>query len=183
MAGNRRFVEGRPIHKDFASRRRELVSGQHPPVIVISCSDSRVPPEIIFDQGLGDLFVIRTAGNVADPIALGSIEYAAEHLHSPVLVVLGHESCGAVTAAAEGGELPSHNLEAIVEAISPALTSLRTGSSGSELVHLGVRANVRRSAEEIVRNSPVLAPEVASGKLTVIRAVYNLATGQVIRLP
>ncbi len=139
-------------------------------------------PELVFDQGLGDLFVIRTAGEVADPIALGSIEYAAEHLHSPVLVVLGHESCGAVTAAATGDKMPTSGMQAIVDHIEPALATLRLHASGAELVRLGVRANVRRSAEDMVRASPILQHEVNTEKLTVIKAVYSLETGAVTRL-
>ena len=101
-------------------RRKELVEGQHPFAIILCCSDSRVPPEVIFDQGLGDLFIVRTAGNVFDNIALGSIEYAVEHLEVPLLVVLGHGQCGAVTATVEGGHAPGH-ISNVVEAIQPAV--------------------------------------------------------------
>ncbi|MDD2837205.1 MAG: carbonic anhydrase, partial [Methanothrix sp.] len=99
MEGNARFVSGNVIHPDqTADRRSELVSGQHPFAIVVGCSDSRVPPEVVFDQGLGDIFVIRTAGQVMDKVTLASIEYAVEHLNVPLILVLGHDSCGAVTA-------------------------------------------------------------------------------------
>jgi carbonic anhydrase len=96
MAGNKRFVAGKPRAHALVSLRRKLASRQQPNVIVLSCSDSRVSPELVFDQTLGELFVVRTAGNVADPVGLGSIEYAVDHIHSPVLVVLGHQKCGAV---------------------------------------------------------------------------------------
>jgi carbonic anhydrase len=102
LAGNKRFMSGKPRAHPLVSLRRKLASGQSPNVIVLSCSDSRVSPELIFDQSLGDLFVVRTAGNIADRVALGSMEYAVAHFHSPVLLVLGHQKCGAVIAACSG---------------------------------------------------------------------------------
>ena len=110
MDGNKRFMAGKPQMRALVSLRQKLASGQSPNVIILSCSDSRTSPELIFDQSLGDLFVIRTAGNVADPVALGSIEYAVDHIHSPLLVVLGHSKCGAVTAACSGEKMPSRQL-------------------------------------------------------------------------
>ena len=119
MEGNARFVSGDLAPKNFPERRTELVSGQSPFVTVVTCSDSRVPPELIFDQGLGDIFVIRVAGNVMDPVVLGSVEYGVEHLHTPLLVILGHQCCGAVTAATEGGA--EGNIESIMTEIEPAV--------------------------------------------------------------
>src|SRR5436190_14973819 len=110
MDGNKRFVSGNMQKRDVAAARDELAKGQHPKVIVLACADSRVAPELVFDKGLGELFVIRIAGNVADKDALGSIEYAVEHLHSSMIIILGHEKCGAVAAAASKGEIASPNL-------------------------------------------------------------------------
>ena len=103
-AGNQRYVSGKTAAKDFPSQRKALVKTQHPLVAVLSCSDSRVPPELVFDKGLGELFVVRSAGETGDPLAIGSLEYAVEHLGSTVIVVMGHQSCGAVTAACAGGK-------------------------------------------------------------------------------
>jgi carbonic anhydrase len=183
MEGNRRFQEGSEAPRDFIRRRAELASHQSPQVIVLACSDSRVSPSLVFDKNLGDLFVIRTAGNVADRVALGSLEFAAEYLQSSVLVVLGHEDCGGVAAAASGKKLPSANLESIVIKIRPALESVEGRAEGDELLRLAERANVRQSASDILRNSALLRQKVEDGKLAVIKAIYQLSTGQVIRLP
>jgi carbonic anhydrase len=182
MAGNRRFVAGRSGPRDVVAARKELVSGQHPEVIVLACADSRVSPTVVFDKGLGDLFVVRTAGNVADAVALGSLEYAVEHLHSRVLLVMGHEKCGAVIAAVEGGPMPSRNLEAIMQRITPAVNAVRGRAMGDQLVALAVEANVRQSARDVVAQSDILRSAVGAGKLGLIQAVYRLATGEVVRL-
>ena len=182
MAGNKRFVAGKPRARALVPLRRKLASGQAPHVIVLACSDSRVAPEILFDQTLGDLFVIRTAGNVADPVALGSIEYAVDRLHSTVLVVLGHQACGAVRAACSGDKMPSKNLDAIVEKISPAVTQAKTYAKADELVEAAIKENVRQSAKDVLANSEILREAVKSGKLKVIEAEYQLDTGRVVRL-
>jgi carbonic anhydrase len=179
FAGNARFVADHPNEHHFVSERKALATGQHPRAMVLSCSDSRLPPELIFDQTLGELFVVRSAGNVADRIGLASLEYAAEHLGSKVLVVLGHEKCGAVTAAAKGGKMPTENLTALMDEISPSLTAIRARYQGDELVHFGVEANVAATADEVLDRSPVLKELVEKGELTVIQAVYDLGTGQV----
>lgn len=182
MDGNRRFVLGRPKTRPLVSAREHLANGQHPQVIVLGCADSRVSPELIFDKNLGELFVVRTAGNIADPIALGSIEYAAEHLHASVLVVLGHEKCGAVAAAASGEKMPTPSLDAIVKKIYPAIEKYTICAQGDQLMELAVDANVQQSARDIVAESTILQKEVAERKITVIRAVYKLKTGAVQRL-
>lgn len=182
MEGNRRFQAGHPAPREFVSRRAELATGQHPRVIVLACSDSRVSPSLVFDKNLGDLFVIRTAGNLVDPVALGSIEYAAEYLESSVLVVLGHEKCGAVAAAASGGELPTKNLESIVRRIRPALESVKGQASGDNLLRLAEQANVQQSAKDLLNNSPLLQKKIKAGKLALIKAIYQLSTGEVVRL-
>jgi carbonic anhydrase len=114
MEGNKHFMAGKPRARDLVALRRSLVNGQHPKAVVLTCSDSRVPPELVFDQSLGDLFVVRSAGNVEDVIGVGSIEYAVENLGTTVLVILGHTRCGAVTAACSGEKMPSTGLQAIV---------------------------------------------------------------------
>ncbi len=180
--GNGRFMSGHVHSHDFGAERKALVTGQHPKAIVLSCSDSRLPPELVFDQTLGELFVVRSAGNVADTIGLASMEYAAEHLHTRLLVVLGHEKCGAVTAASQGGKMPSPNLEALMKELGPSLEGLKGKFTGDELVHRGVEANVAATAEEILQRSPLLAKLVKEGELTMIRAVYDLDSGQVREL-
>jgi carbonic anhydrase len=182
MAGNRRFVAGKPRKHELVSLRRKLASGQNPNVIILSCSDSRVSPEVVFDQSLGDLFVVRTAGNVADRVALGSIEYAVDHIHSPVLVVLGHQKCGAVTAACSGEKMPSANLDAIVDRINPAVTQAKTYAKGDDLIESAVKENVHQSAKDVLANSEIIRDAVKSGKLKVIEAEYQLDGGEVVRL-
>lgn len=182
MAGNGRFVSGKPQTRALVSLRRKLASGQSPNVIILSCSDSRVAPELIFDQSLGDIFVIRTAGNVADPVALGSIEYAVDHIHSPLLVVLGHQKCGAVSAACSGEKMPSSNLDAIMEKINPAVAQAKTYAKGDGLLESAIKENVQRSAKDVLANSEIVRNAVKSGKLSVIEAEYQFDTGEVVRL-
>jgi carbonic anhydrase len=182
MAGNKRFVAGKTRHYDVVSLRGKLASGQQPNVIVLSCSDSRVGPELVFDQNLGDIFVVRTAGNVADPVGLGSLEYAVDHIHSPLLVVLGHQKCGAVTAACSGDKMPSKNLEAIVDKIDPAVIKAKSYAKSDDLVESAIKENVHQSAKDLLANSAILRDAVKSGKLTIVEAEYQLASGEVVRL-
>ena len=182
VAGNKRFVAGRPQARNLIALRRKLASGQEPEVIVLSCSDSRVSPELVFDQTLGDLFVVRTAGNVADPVDLGSIEYAIDHMHSPLLVVLGHQKCGAVTAACSGEKMPTHNLDAIVDKINPAVVQAKTYAKSDGLIEAAVKENVHQSTKDLLANSEVIREAVKAGKLTVVEAEYQLDSGAVTRL-
>jgi carbonic anhydrase len=182
MAGNGRFVAGTPQARALVPLRQKLASGQSPKAIILACSDSRVGPELIFDQSLGDIFVVRTAGNVADPVALGSIEYAVDHLHSPLLVVLGHQKCGAVNAACSGEKMPSRNLDAIVEKINPAVTQAKTYAKADDLVESAIKENVRQSAKDVQANSEIIRGAVKSGKLSVVEAEYELDSGKVVRL-
>jgi carbonic anhydrase len=182
MAGNKRFVTGKTRSYDVISLRSKLASGQQPNVIILSCSDSRVAPELVFDQNLGDIFVVRTAGNVADPVGLGSLEYAVDHIHSPLLVVLGHQKCGAVTAACSGDKMPSKNLEAIVDKIDPAVTKAKSYAKSDDLIESAIKENVHQSAKDLLTNSMILRDAVKAGKLTVIEAEYELASGEVVRL-
>jgi carbonic anhydrase len=182
MAGNARFVAGKPRTYALASLRQQLASGQSPHVIILSCSDSRVSPELTFDQSLGDLFVVRAAGNVADPVGLGSIEYAVEHFHSPLLVVLGHQKCGAVIAACSGEKMPSRNLEAIMDKIGPAVIQAKTYAKADDLIESAIKENVRQSAKDVLADSEIIRNAVKSGKLSVIEAEYQFDTGEVVRL-
>jgi carbonic anhydrase len=185
--GNQRYIKGgmKACGASNAAARSKLATEQKPYAIVLSCSDSRVPPEMVFDEGLGELFVIRVAGNVADPIVLGSIEYAAEHLGSPLLVVLGHERCGAVTAAVDAQGAVPGNLAAIVKAISPAVKRARSAThdkSKDALVEAAVVENARMVAESLPKQSPVLKKLVAEGKLHIVPARYDLDDGTVTML-
>jgi carbonic anhydrase len=142
LAGNQRFVSGRTNHPDQKmSRVKELAKTQHPFAAVLGCADSRVDPDIIFDQGLGDLFPVRVAGNIVDDAVLGSLEYAVEHLQCPLIVVLGHEGCGAVTAAVNGGE-PGTHITFLVDAIAPALAQAK--ALPGDLISNTVRLNALR---------------------------------------
>ena len=178
LRGNARFVAGRLDHPHQSARRRRAVSasGQQPFAIILSCADSRVPPEIIFDQGLGDLFVIRVAGNVLDDVILGTIEYAVEHLHTPLVMVLGHDKCGAVTAAVERVAINNH-VQAVVDALRPALL-MAEGQEGDP-VSTVVDANVRYAVRKLQADAPVLMGACAAGQLRIVGARYNLDTGEV----
>jgi len=182
MAGNKRFAEGKLAARDVIAARAKTAPVQHPYVMVLCCADSRLSPELVFDQSIGDLFVVRTAGNVADPIALGSLEYAVEHLGSRMLVVLGHEKCGAVSASLSGEAMPTANLTALVKKIKPGIEKLKGLVQGETLMSLAVEANVHHSSTNVIEESPIIRHSVASGQLTVAKAVYDIATGQVRRI-
>jgi len=184
LAGNQRFVAGqsRHPHQD-AARRAETAQGQHPFAVIVGCADSRVPPELVFDCGLGDLFVVRVAGDVCEEAALGSIEYAVEHLGARTIVVLGHERCGAVGATLEGGELPGH-MRAFASAIAPNIRA--SGETGDkrddklgDKLDRAVRANARAIAHQLATCAPILAEFVHKGELKVVAARYDLDTGMV----
>ena len=177
MAGNRRFVKGRMLHPDQTiGRRQDLAKGQQPFAIILTCSDSRVPPEVYFDQGLGDIFVVRTAGNVINDHVIGSIEYAVEHLKAPLLLVIGHERCGAVAAAVSGGHVAGH-IGSIVESIAPAVKAA-AGKPGDP-VDVTVTTHALLTAEALRTSDPILAAAVKAGHLTVLAARYDLDTGRV----
>src|SRR3954454_5338277 len=180
-AGNDHHVSKRYRHPhQNAARQREVADSQHPHATVLSCADSRVAPEIILDQGLGDLFDVRVAGNVASDAELASIEYAAVHLHTPLLVVMGHQKCGAVTAAAESGEAEGH-LPSLLALIRPAVERAR--AQPGDLIDNAVRINVENVVRQVHGSTPVLAALVDRGALTVVGAVYSLDTGKVAWLP
>lgn len=178
--GNARFVSGNVPAKDISeARRTELAEkGQKPFAIVLTCSDSRVPPELIFDQGLGNIFVIRTAGNVVDPVAIGSIEYGAEHLKAPLIVVMGHESCGAVKATILGGTAPG-SIGAIIAKIKPSVDKVKAaGATGIDLPVAAENENVKEVIAELDK-SPVVKELAEKGELTVVGAKYHLGSGEV----
>jgi carbonic anhydrase len=181
LSGNQRFVSGKAHPHNYVEQRQSLAKGQQPEVAVLSCSDSRVPPEILFDQGLGDLFVVRSAGNSADAMGIGSLEYAVEHLGSTVIVVLGHQSCGAVKAACSGDKMPSPNLNAVVQPVLPSCTA-GAPNKGDALIAFAVRDHVHRTAKALLADSAILKHAADEGKLSTIEAYYNLDTGRVERL-
>ncbi|MEI6232583.1 MAG: carbonic anhydrase [Planctomycetota bacterium] len=180
MEGNKRFVTHKTVEpNDDAGRRAEITKGQAPFATIFSCVDSRVPPEMVFDRGLGDLFVTRTAGQVADRAVLGSIEYGAEHLHIHLIMVMGHTSCGAVKATIETVEQNGHphgNIGALIESITPAVTKAK--AAGGDLFSQAIRTNVELTVERL-KKEPVLAELIQKGELKIVGGVYNLATGEV----
>lgn len=157
-----------------STRRVSLVGGQDPYAIILSCADSRVVPELAFDTGLGELFVIRVAGNVANSSSIASIEYAVAHIGTKVIVVLGHESCGAVTAATKGGD-NGYNLNHLLSHITPALSASDEGASVNDIV----KKNAELTAKELVARSQIISDAVKAGNLKIIPAYYNLDSGKV----
>ena len=183
MAGNRRFTGAKVIRPHQAAARRvELAKGQNPPAIVLSCSDSRVPPEIVFDQGLGDIFVVRVAGNVVDDDVLGSIEYAVEHLGSSLIVVMGHQSCGAVKAVVDNAAADGHILP-LVKHIAPVVAELKKKADGcadpKSLLDASISANVKQSVKLLIEDE-TLSKFIAEHKIKVIGARYQLDSGKVM---
>ncbi|MBG0738279.1 carbonic anhydrase [Paeniglutamicibacter antarcticus] len=178
--GNKRFVNGTSSHPNQdASHRAALVNTQNPFAVIFGCSDSRLAAEIIFDLGLGDAFVVRTAGHVIDNTVLGSLEYSIAYLQVPLIVILGHDSCGAVTAtkgAVETGEMPAGFIRDLVERITPSvLTSLRRDEHE---VNDMVVEHVRQTAERLVENSPIIAAAVAEHRTAVVGLAYRLQEGR-----
>ncbi len=185
-AGNERYVANLRSVDALASqsRRDALVNGQAPFAVVLSCSDSRVPSEIVFDCGLGDLFVVRVAGNVVAPSIVGSVEFAAAKLGTELVVVMGHTRCGAVTATLEAlsgaASAPAGNVRDIVDRIAPAVAELpRSGTPDEAVLRAAIRANVRASANQLRHGSAILERRISEGRLTVVGAEYELETGKV----
>lgn len=186
--GNHRFVSGVRSLETLTSqmRRDELVAGQTPFAIILGCSDSRVPAELVFDQGVGDLFVIRVAGNVVAPSQIGSVEFAAERFGTQLVVVLGHSMCGAIQATIEELGRPSReqsaNLRSIVDRVRPSVEPLletELASSPESLLNHAVRANIRTSANHLRHGSQILEQLIQKGVLRVVGAEYSLETGKV----
>lgn len=181
-AGNERFVKGFPIHPNETLQRiRELKTGQHPFAVVVSCSDSRVPPELIFDQGLGDIFSIRTAGNVMGDYELGSIEYAILHLHCNLVIVLGHENCGAIEAyISSDKENHGDHIQNIIDYIAGEEEERAILDSIKANPDLAIRANIKHGVVSLQNSDPILKTLVQNKKVAVIGAYYDLDTGKVI---
>jgi carbonic anhydrase len=185
-AGNRRFEAG-ALERDVLTgpaRRGELVEGQNPFAVILGCSDSRVPAEIVFDQGLGDLFVIRVAGNIVASSQVGSVEFAVEAFGTRLVVVMGHSCCGAIQATVDAVRRPegdpSPNLRSIVDRIRPAVEDcLRDGGPEDDLVARAVRANIRASADHLRHGSEILQAKVEAGEVLVVGAEYALESGVV----
>lgn len=180
--GNQRFIDDKPRHiHEKSSWRSLLVETQKPFATVVGCSDSRVPPELIFDVGFGDLFTIRLAGNIIQEDVLGSIQYAVAHLHTPLVVILGHEGCGAVAATLEEmlnkPKEPEH-IESLIQSIKPGLDKLDLKQNHDTLMHAAVKANVRWSMNELLR-LPETKRALAAKRVTLVGAVYELSTGRV----
>lgn len=181
LAGNARFVAGQPFGGDTSpARRTELSGGQAPSALVFGCSDSRVAAEIVFDQGLGDLFVVRTAGHVTDAGVLGSIEFGVAVLGIPLVLVLGHEGCGAVGATLDvldGGEVPGGYVRDVVERVTPSVLSARrrhgSGASPAQVLE----EHVRQGVDQLARRSVAVAEAVAAGRCAVVGVVYALEEG------
>jgi carbonic anhydrase len=176
--GNERFVKGTISHTLAADRRRAFATYQAPFATLLSCSDSRVPPELIFDQNLGDLFIVRVAGNFADTVGLATLEYGYSALNSKLIVVLGHEGCGAIKATVDalksGTELPPH-LNALQHGIAPGIAAIaKTGTYDDCVI-----ANVRNQVKELRAAGPVLGKAVGTGDLNIVGAEYTLASGKV----
>jgi carbonic anhydrase len=185
--GNRRFAANVSGADPFLhhARRAELTTGQHPFAIILGCADSRVPAEIIFDQGLGDLFVIRVAGNIVAPSQVGSVEFAADRFDTRLVVVLGHSQCGAITATLDELEQPSNhprnrNLQSIVDRVRPAIAGLLATDlrhNRDELVRQAVRANIRASVDHLRHGSQILEELTEKNGLVIVGAEYSLETG------
>jgi len=181
--GNARYVDGklRHPHQDRARRALTAAQGQHPLATVLTCSDSRVPAEIIFDQGIGDIFVVRVAGNVAATDEIGSIEYAVDHLAVPVVMVLGHSQCGAVTAVVENSKLPP-NLASLVAPIKPAVDKAREANPEAAkdvLLKAAITDNVWQAIDDMLRQSPIIREKVRDNQVQAVGALYDLDSGQV----
>jgi len=176
--GNRRYMTGKSsITPDYSRERTKLAeNGQHPFAVILGCSDSRVPPEIVFDAGIGQIFAVRTAGNIADAIAVGSVEYAVEHLKAPLVVVLGHEKCGAIATAVSGGN-HGPNIEAIIREIQPSLEKTRR-KGDKDIACRCEDENIRHTASKL-RDSQIISQLIRDKKLTIVGAKYDLETGGV----
>ena len=180
--GNKRFASGKPMHPDETLERlRELKKGQHPFAVVVSCSDSRVPAELVFDQGLGDIFSIRTAGNVIGDYELGSLEYAVEHLDCKLIVVMGHKSCGAMKAFIDSKGHYSHedHIKKIMEYIESEKEESDLGKGDELSIDNAVNANIQHGVDFLKTAEPILKESYDQKKITIIGALYDIETGKV----
>lgn len=177
IQGNQRYVDSATVcHDDWTAKRTALTGGQKPFAIIVTCSDSRVPPEIIFDQTLGALFVVRVAGNIVDDFAIGSIEYGVSVLGANMVLVLGHSNCGAVDAALKGMKFDNH-IQEVLNAIQPAVVATK-GQSG-DLLEKTTKANVKNVEETLKKSKPLLAALIEKGTLKISGGYYDLESGKV----
>ncbi len=177
LVGNRRYAAMRQLHpRQTIMHRQTLVDGQNPIAAILSCSDSRVPSELIFDQGLGDLFIVRTAGHVVNELVLASLEYAVYVLHVPLLLVVGHARCGAVTAVMDAQVMPGH-LPNLADHLRPAFNAVDRGAD--DAIEQAIRANSRLTAAALTRTSTILDDAVQAHRLKIVAARYDLSTGRV----
>jgi carbonic anhydrase len=180
--GNERFSSDKPAYpNEGAVRRTQVAPAQHPMATVVSCSDSRVPPEILFDRGIGDLFIIRVIGNIGGADQTGSAEYGVEHLETPLLVVLGHTRCGAVSATLQHAHVEG-SIPQLLDHITPAVNTVRKQypeTKDAELLPHAIKANVFQSISEMMTRSAIIRERVHSGKLKVVGAVYDIQSGKV----
>ncbi len=179
-AGNQRFISGKLLHPNHCKESREkLAKGQEPIATILSCTDSRVPPVDIFDQGLGDLFVVRVAGNIVGDHTLGSIEYAVKHLQTPLVIVMGHSSCGAISAVANGATLEGH-IATLGPAIQSAIKSVEEAEGN--IITNASKELARQISNKIADSEPIMADLVKAGSVKVVPAFYELQSGEVIFL-
>ncbi|NNK96004.1 MAG: carbonic anhydrase [Desulfobacterales bacterium] len=177
LAGNKRFVSGKQLHPNQSKKsRKAVVEAQEPMAAILTCADSRVPPVVIFDQGIGDLFVVRVAGNIIDNHTLGSIEYALVHLLTPLVVVMGHSSCGAVSAVAQGAQLDGH-MATFVPPIQAAIKNVE--DPRDDLVDRAAREVAKMVTARINESEPIIADYVRDGRVKVVAAYYDLESGEV----
>jgi carbonic anhydrase len=180
LAGNQRFVKGERAPRAFDLRREKLLTGQKPLAIVLGCSDSRVSPETLFDQNLGEIFVIRTAGQVLEATAIGSIEYAVDHLKASLLVILGHEQCGAVTAAIAHAGQAKGNIGLLLGKIKPAIDKAKQlNTSPEDMVEKVTDLHLGELARQILQESDIISRAVAEGRLRLVTAKYQITSGEV----
>ncbi len=174
MEGNKRFAEMKPVHPDEdIYRLRSVTKEQHPFAVIVSCSDSRVSPELIFDQGIGDLFTIRTAGNIIGNVGLGSIEYAVEHLQVKLIIVLGHERCGAVDAFVQGGKTPGH-IRDIIDSLKQEMEIKAIPYTDPERLDDCVRANVEHGIRQLTTQSAIIREKIHEKELRIVGGRYDL---------
>jgi carbonic anhydrase len=181
LDGNKRFMSGKLEHPNHCEEsRRGLVDGQDPLAVVLTCADSRVPPVDVFDQGLGDIFVVRVAGNIINDHILGSIEYAVAHLHTPLVMVMGHSSCGAVSAVAQGVKLDGH-----IASLTPSIDAALKKTKGLEghWTNNAAKMLARTTAKKIAESEPIIADLVQEGRVLVVATYYDLESGEVAVLP
>jgi carbonic anhydrase len=180
LAGNQRFIKGVRAPRAFDLRREKLVAGQKPLAIVLGCSDSRVSPATLFDQNLGEIFVVRTAGQVLDAASIASIEYAVDHLQSPLLVILGHEQCGAVTAAiTHAGEVHG-NIGRLLGKIQPAIDKAKQLNTPPEaMVEKVTDLHLEELAQQVFQESDIIRQAVTEGRLRLVTAKYQMASGEI----